>query len=61
MTPSVAVFAPEAAEQLAAIYRYIAANASPGIAERYTSAIISLSGRLTLLQIKVPFLVIARY
>ena len=41
MIPSVAVFAPEAAEQLAAIYRYIAANASPEVAERYTSAIIS--------------------
>ncbi len=35
------IFTPEAEEQLAALYRYIAAEASPNIAERYTSAIIS--------------------
>lgn len=35
------VFAPEAEEQLAELYRYIAAAASPGIAERYVSAIIT--------------------
>ena len=34
------IFAPEALEQLAALYRYIAAAASPEIAERYTGAII---------------------
>ena len=34
------VFTPEAEEQLAALYRYIAAVASPEIAERYTSAIV---------------------
>ena len=41
MTSAEVVFAPEAAEQLADIYRYNAANASPEIAERYTSAILS--------------------
>ncbi len=35
------IFTPEAQEQLAALYRYIAATASPEIAERYTSAIIT--------------------
>ena len=35
------VFTPEAEEQLAALYRYIAAVASPEIAERYTSAIVT--------------------
>lgn len=35
------VFSPEAEEQLAGLYRYIAAAASPGIAERYLNAIIS--------------------
>lgn len=35
------IFTPEAQEQLAALYRYIAAAASPEIAERYTSAIIT--------------------
>jgi len=34
------VFTPEAQEQLVTLYRYIAAAASPEIAERYTSAII---------------------
>lgn len=35
------VFTPEAEEQLAEIYRYIAIEASPVTAERYVSAIIS--------------------
>jgi len=39
--PYTVVFTPEAGEQLAAIYRYIAAKASPETAERYTSAIVS--------------------
>jgi plasmid stabilization system protein ParE len=35
------VFTPEAQEQLAALYRYIAVAASPTIAERYVSAVIT--------------------
>ncbi len=35
------VFSPEAQDQLVALYRYIAAAASPEIAERYTSAIVA--------------------
>jgi toxin ParE1/3/4 len=35
------VFTPEAEEQLAALYHYIAAAASPAIAARYTEAIVS--------------------
>ena len=35
------VFAPEAEEQLAALYGYIAVAASPDIAARYTDAIVS--------------------
>jgi len=35
------VFSPEAEEQLVALYRYIAAAASPNIAARYTEAIVS--------------------
>lgn len=35
------VFSPEAEEQLVALYRYIAAAASPNIAARYTQAIVS--------------------
>ncbi|MDY0014352.1 MAG: type II toxin-antitoxin system RelE/ParE family toxin [Rhodocyclaceae bacterium] len=35
------VFSPEAEEQLAALYRYIAAAASPDIAARYTEAIVT--------------------
>jgi len=34
------VFTPEAQEQLVNIYRYIATNASPATAERYTGAIL---------------------
>lgn len=35
------VFSPEAEEQLAALYDYIAATASPDTAARYTEAIVS--------------------
>jgi len=35
------VFSPEAEDQLADLYHYIAKAASPGIAERYVNAIIS--------------------
>jgi len=35
------VFTPEAGEQLAALYQYIAANSSPEIAAQYTEAIVS--------------------
>jgi plasmid stabilization system protein ParE len=35
------LFTPEAQEQLAAIYRHIAAAASPTIAERYVGAVIT--------------------
>lgn len=35
------VFSPEAEDQLVELYRYIAAAASPGIAERYVNAIVS--------------------
>ncbi len=35
------VFSPEAEQQLTALYRYIAAAASPDIAARYTEAIVS--------------------
>jgi len=35
------VFSPEAEEQLAALFRYIAAAASPDIAARYTEAIVT--------------------
>jgi toxin ParE1/3/4 len=34
-------FTPEAEEQLAALYRYIAAAATPLIADRYTAAIVA--------------------
>lgn len=33
-------FTPEAQEQLAALYRYLAAQASPATAQRYTTAIV---------------------
>lgn len=35
------VFSPESGEQLACLYRYIAAAASPNVAARYTEAIVS--------------------
>ena len=41
MTQYTVVFAPQAREQLASLYRYIAGAASPEIAERYTSAIVT--------------------
>ena len=41
MTQYAVIFAPQAREQLASLYRYIAAAASPEIAERYTSAIVT--------------------
>jgi len=37
----VVVFSPEAEEELAALYRYIAAAASPSIAADYTDAIVT--------------------
>jgi plasmid stabilization system protein ParE len=37
----VVVFAPEAQDQLAGLYRHIAAAASPDIAARYTDAIVT--------------------
>jgi toxin ParE1/3/4 len=40
MTYSV-IFAPEAEEQLAQLYRYIAEHGTPDTAERYVSAIIA--------------------
>jgi toxin ParE1/3/4 len=35
------IFTPEAQEQLAEFYHYIAVEASPAIADRYTNAIVS--------------------
>jgi plasmid stabilization system protein ParE len=35
------IFSPEAEDQLAELFRYIAQAASPGIAERYTNALIT--------------------
>jgi len=35
------IFTPEALDQLAALYRYIATAATPAIAERYTNAIVT--------------------
>lgn len=35
------IFTPEAQEQLAALYRYIAVAASPEVAGRYTNAIVT--------------------
>jgi len=35
------IFTPEALEQIASLYRYIAIAASPEIAERYTGAIVT--------------------
>ena len=42
-------FTPEAQEQLAALYRYIAEHNSPEVAERYTSAIVSYCESLVIL------------
>lgn len=41
MSQYAVIFTPEAQEQLAALYRYIAASVSSDIAERYTSSIIA--------------------
>ncbi|MEI6460100.1 MAG: type II toxin-antitoxin system RelE/ParE family toxin [Pseudomonadota bacterium] len=41
MTTYTVVFAPEAEEQLAALYRYIADHASPDVALHYTNAIVA--------------------
>jgi plasmid stabilization system protein ParE len=41
------VFTPEAEAQLVAIYQYIAAAASPKIAEQFTNAIVSCCEGLT--------------
>ncbi|MEE3626630.1 type II toxin-antitoxin system RelE/ParE family toxin [Nitrospirillum sp. BR 11752] len=41
------VFTPEAMEQLAALYRYVAEAASPDIAAHYTDAIVSYCEKLT--------------
>jgi toxin ParE1/3/4 len=42
VTPYTVVFAPRAEDQLAELYGYIAARASPTTAARYTDAIVSL-------------------
>ena len=39
--PYTVVFAPEAEDQIADLYRYIAIEASPAVALRYTDAVIS--------------------
>jgi len=44
--PKEVVFSPEAEAQIIALYEYIAANASPTIAESYTSAIVERCERL---------------
>lgn len=41
------IFSPEAEEQLASLYRYLAFEASPKIAEKYTDAVVSYCERLT--------------
>ena len=41
------VFTPEALDQLADLYQYIAVAASPAIAMRYTDAIVSYCESLT--------------
>ena len=41
MSRHAVVFTPEAQEQLTALYRYIAAAASPEIAAHYTNAIVA--------------------
>lgn len=39
--PHTVIFTPEAEEQLAALYRYVAAAASPAVAARFTGAIVT--------------------
>jgi toxin ParE1/3/4 len=41
------VFTPEAEEQLVELYRYIAIDASPAVAEKFTSAIVDFCEGLT--------------
>ena len=50
MSPSV-VFTPEAEEQLAELYRYIAAAGSPEVAARYTEAIVAYCEELAAFRI----------
>jgi toxin ParE1/3/4 len=45
------VFTPEAREQLRALYRYIAKEASPAIAQRFTDAIVDHCERFR----EIPF------
>ena len=40
------VFAPEADDQLEAVYRYISARASPAVAEKYAGAIVATCEQL---------------
>lgn len=44
--PKAVAFSPEAEAQIVALYEYLAANASPRIAEAYTNAIIERCERL---------------
>jgi toxin ParE1/3/4 len=46
------VFTPEAEEQLAELYHYIAETSSPDVAARYTDAIIAYCEELT--QVPAP-------
>lgn len=46
------VFAPEASDQLEALYRYIAERSSPTIAQRYTAAVISTCEGLTVFPLR---------
>ena len=48
------VFSPEAEEQLAALYGYIATAASPDIALRYTEAIVSYCESLCIFPTEAP-------
>jgi plasmid stabilization system protein ParE len=41
------IFSPEAEEQLASLYRYLAVEASPKVAEKYTNAIVTYCEGLT--------------
>jgi toxin ParE1/3/4 len=50
------VFSPEAETQIVALYEYLAAHASPAIAEAYTNAIIERCEQLG----EMPFAGIAR-
>jgi len=52
MSPYPVVFTPEAEEQLAALYRYIALAASPAIAQRYVNAIITYCESLGLFPLR---------